>query len=118
MPSAPDDLFEKFLALGYVAPDDLKEMKERSSALGIPLAEAALLADRLHPDARAWILSESLGIPFLEVEPDSISLDLAHLFPEALARENRIVPIAREGDRVTVAVTDPFSTGRSRSSRR
>lgn len=107
----PDDLFEKFLALGYVAPDDLEEMKERSSALGIPLAEAALLADRLHPDARAWILSESLGIPFLEIEPDSISLDLANLFPEALARENRVVPIAREGDRVTVAVTDPFCHG-------
>lgn len=111
MPSASVDLFEKFLALGYVAPDDLKEMKERSSALGIPLAEAALLTDRLHPDARAWILSESLGIPFLEVEPDSIPVDLAHLFPEALARESRIVPIAREGDRVTVAVTDPFRHG-------
>lgn len=111
MPSVPGDLFAKFLALGYVAPDDLKEMKERSSALGIPLAEAALLADRLHPDARAWILSEALGIPFLEVEPDSVSLDLSHLFPEVLARENRIVPIAREGDRVTVAVTDPFRHG-------
>jgi len=111
VPSASVDLFEKFLALGYVAPDDLKEMKERSSALGIPLAEAALLTDRLHPDARAWILSESLGIPFLEVEPDSIPVDLAHLFPEALARESRIVPIAREGDRVTVAVTDPFQHG-------
>jgi len=111
VPSAPDDLFAKFLALGFVAPDDLKEMKERSSTLGIPLAEAALLADRLHADARAWILSESLGIPFLEVEPDSIPLDLARLFPEALARENRIVPIAREGDRVTVAVTDPFLHG-------
>jgi type IV pilus assembly protein PilB len=111
VPSAPDDLFEKFLTLGFVAPDDLKAMKERSSALGIPLAETVLLADRLHPDARAWILSESLGIPFLEIEPDAVPLDLAHLFPEALARENRIVPIAREGDRVTVAVTDPFRHG-------
>jgi type IV pilus assembly protein PilB len=111
VPTVPDDLFDRFLALGYVAPDDLKEMKARSAAIGIPLAEAALLADRLHPDARAWILSESLGIPFLEVEPDTIPLDLAHLFPEALARENRIVPIAREGNRVTVAVTDPFCGG-------
>jgi len=111
VPSAPEDLFAKFLALGYVAPDDLKEMRGRSSTSGIPLAEAALLADRLHPDARAWILSEALGIPFLEVEPDSVSLELADLFPEALARENRIVPIAREGDRVTVAVADPFRHG-------
>ncbi|MFA6149313.1 MAG: ATPase, T2SS/T4P/T4SS family [bacterium] len=111
MPSAPDDLFAKFLAHGYVAPDDLKEMQEHSLALGIPLAEAALLADRLHPDARARILSESLGIPFLEIDPGSVSIDLAHLFPEALARENRIVPIDRAGDRVTVAVNDPFRHG-------
>src|SRR5512139_772517 len=83
VPSGLDGLFAKFLALGYVSPDDLKEMRERSAALGIPLAEAALLADRLHPDARGWMLAESLGIPFLEVEPDSISLDLARLFPEA-----------------------------------
>ena len=101
MPSAPDDLFAMLIARGYLAPDDLQEMKERSSALGIPLAEAVLLADRLHPDARAWILAESLGIPFLEISPDSVSIDLARLFPEALSRETRIVPIAREGDRVT-----------------
>ena len=31
VPSAPDDLFEPFLAPGHVAHDDLKEMKERSS---------------------------------------------------------------------------------------
>ena len=111
MPSAPDDLFEKLLTLGYVAPDDLKEVKERSSALGIPLAETALLMGRLHSDARGWILAESLGIPFLEVDPASVPLDLAHLIPDTLARENRIVPIAREGDRVTVAVADPFRHG-------
>jgi len=111
VPSTPDDLFAKFVALGFVSSEDLKEMKVRSSALGIPLSETALLADRLHPDARAWILAESLGIPFLEIEPDSVSLDLAHLFPEALVRINRIVPISREGDRVTVAVTDPFRHG-------
>ncbi len=108
MPSVQDDLFERFLALGYIAPEDLQEIRSRSVNLGIPLAEAALLAGRLHPDARARILSESLGIPYLEVEPDSIPSDLGRLFPESLARENRIVPIARKGDRVTAGVTDPF----------
>ena len=111
MPSVSDNLFAKLLALGYVAPDDLKELQDRASTLGIPLAEAVLLSDRMHPDARAWILSESLGIPFIEVDPESVPIDLARLFPEVLARENRIVPIAREGNRVTVAVTDPFRHG-------
>ena len=111
MPPIPGDLFEKYLALGYIAPDDLKEIKERSAARGIPVPEAVLLADRLHPDARAWILSESLGIPFLEVEPGSVPLALSDLIPEALARENRVVPISREGDRLMVAAADPFRHG-------
>jgi type IV pilus assembly protein PilB len=111
VPIASDDLIEKFLSLGYLATEGLKEMKERSSSIGAPLAEVALLSGRLNPDARAWILSESLGIPFLEIEPDSVSLDLSDLFPEVLVREKRIVPISREGDRVTVAVADPFLYG-------
>ena len=111
MPSTPGDLLEKFQRLGYISPDDLKEIKERSAAHGIPVPEAALLGDRLHPDARARILSESLGIPFVEVEPDAVPLGLSTLFPEALARRNRIVPISREGDRLTVAAADPFRHG-------
>lgn len=59
--SAPDDLFEKFPAPGYVAPDDMKEMKERASALGVPLTGKALLMDRPRPGARGWILPESLA---------------------------------------------------------
>ncbi len=111
MPSNPADLLEKLLRLGYIAPDDLKAIRDRSSALGIPVPEAALLENRLHPDARAWILSESLGIPFLEVEPDAVPAELSKLLPEAMARENRVVPIAREGDRLTVAAVDPFRHG-------
>ncbi|MGZ8450041.1 MAG: ATPase, T2SS/T4P/T4SS family [Candidatus Deferrimicrobiaceae bacterium] len=111
MPSTPGDLLQKLQRLGYIAPNDLKELRKRSVSSGIPGPEAALLSDRLHPDARAWILSESLGIPFLEVDPDSVPLGFSTLFPEALARQNRVVPISREGDRLTVAAADPFRHG-------
>ncbi len=108
MPFTSGDILDEALKRGYIAPDDLKAIKDRASALGIPLLEAALLANRLHHDTRGWILAGALGIPFLEVEPDSVSAGLSELLPEAMARENRAVPIAREGDRLTVAVADPF----------
>lgn len=108
MPSSLPDLLEKLLRLGYIAPDDLKEIRELAATRGIPLLEAALLGNRLHNDARGWILAETTGIPFLEIEPDSVPLELAEAFPEAMARENLIAPISREGDRLTVAVADPF----------
>ena len=108
MHSSPSDLLESLLKLGYLSPDDLKEIQEVATSGGMPLLEAALLGNRLHFDARGWILAETIGIPFLEVEPDFISLDLADVFPEAVAREYLIAPISREGNRLTVAVADPF----------
>jgi len=106
--SSPSDLLDSLLRLGYVTPSDLKEIRELAALRGIPLLEAALLGNRLHHDARGWILAETIGIPFLEIEPDSIPLELAELLPETMVREHQIVPISREGNRLTVATADPF----------
>ena len=108
MHSSPSDLLESLLKLGYLSPDDLKEIQELAASRGMPILEAALLGNRLHPDARGWILAETIGIPFLEVEPGSVPMELAEVFPETVAREYLIAPISREGLRLTVAVSDPF----------
>ncbi len=108
LPQNPGDLLEMLLKLGYIGPDDLRELKERAAARGISPLEAALLGGRLHPDAKGWILAENLGIPFLEMEPGSVPLALADIIPQAMARENLIAPISREGGRMTVATVDPF----------
>lgn len=108
MPSDPGSLIDRLLKLGYIGPDDLKEMRKRSVETGVPLLEAALQADRLHPDARGRILSEALGIPFIDVDPAAVPAGLADLLPEAMAREKQIAPVSCEGGRLTVAVADPF----------
>jgi type IV pilus assembly protein PilB len=111
VPSTPDDLLEKLTRLGYLGPDGLKESRRRAASDGIPLLEAALLENRLHPDVRGWILAETLGLPFSEIEPEAVPVGLSDLLPEALARENLIVPISREGERLTIGVADPFRDG-------
>ncbi|MBI5904517.1 MAG: hypothetical protein HZB86_03035 [Deltaproteobacteria bacterium] len=111
MPSTPDDLLEKLTRLGYMGPDGLRDARRRAASDGISVLEAALLDHRLHPDARGWILAEALGIPFSEMEPEAVPTGLSELLPEALAREKQIVPISREGERLTVGVADPFQHG-------
>ena len=108
MPINASDLLEKLYGLGYVTRDDLKEIRELAAARGVSLLEAALLMNRLHQDARGWLLAETIGIPFLEIEPDSVPLELSETLPETMARENQIAPIAREGGRLTIAAADPF----------
>jgi len=108
LPPPPGELLEKFLRLGYIAADDMRDIRNLAAARGIPLLEAALLGNLLQADARGWILAETLGIPFLEIDPGSVPVALANLLPEPMARENLIAPVSREGDRLTVAASDPF----------
>jgi type IV pilus assembly protein PilB len=102
------ELLGKLLELGFISSDEIQILKERAASRGTTLAEAALLENILHSDAKGWILAEALGIPFLEIDPESVSLSLCDVLPESIARENLMVPIAQENDRLTLAVTDPF----------
>src|SRR3990170_1573525 len=61
------ELLDTFLKLGYLSSEALANLKAGGSRPGVPAVEAALLSGILHPDAKGWILAETLGIPFLAV---------------------------------------------------
>lgn len=102
------ELLDTFLKLGYLSPETLKKLKASGTRKGVPAVEAALVSGILAPDAKGWVLANSLGIPFLEVDPDALPLSLSDILPEVIARENMAVPVAREEGRLTLAVADPF----------
>jgi len=105
------ELLDTFLKLGYLSSEALANLKAGGSRPGVPAVEAALLSGILHPDAKGWILAETLGIPFLEVDPGTVPLSLSEVLPEAVARENMVAPVSREEGRLTLAVADPFRHG-------
>lgn len=53
-------------------------------------------------------LEQQLSVPYLDLSTVSIDPALSLLVPENLARNNRIVPIKREGSILTIAVADPL----------
>ena len=108
MRGSQTELLNTFLKLGYLSPESLKKLKASGTRKGVPAVEAALVSGILAPDAKGWVLANSLGIPFLEVDPDALPLSLSDILPEAIARENMVVPVFREEGRITLAVADPF----------
>ena len=108
MYSNPSDLLENLIKLGFIAEEDLIEIRKQADSRGISILEAALLGNRLNIDARGWIIAAAIGIPFMDVDPDSVPLELAQVLPENVARENFLAPFSREGLQLTVAVSDPF----------
>lgn len=105
------ELLDTFLKLGYLSPESLTKLKARAARKEVPAAGEALVSGILHPDAKGWVLADTLGIPFLEVDPAAVPLSLSELLPEAIARENMAVPVSREEGRITLAVSDPFRHG-------
>lgn len=97
-----------FLKLGYLTPESLKQLKAAGERKGIPLLEATLLEGILHPDARSFLLAESLGLAFEDIDPAAVPLAMSECIPESTAREYRIAPLSRQEDRLTLAVADPF----------
>lgn len=105
------ELLDTLLKLGYLSPATLRNLRMQGTRKGVPDLESAVLSGVLHPDAKGWILAEALGIPFLDADPDAVPLSLAEILPEGFSRENMAVPLSREGDRLTLAVADPFLHG-------
>lgn len=102
------EILEMFLKRGYLSPEALKTLKTTGERKGIPLLEAALLSGILHPDVKSFLLADSLGLSFQDVDPGAVPMTLSELLPEAVAREHRVVPLSRDAGRLTLALADPF----------
>lgn len=51
--------------------------------------------------------AEHLGFPFVDLDSITIPTGAVEAMPGAVARENRVVPVALDGDTLTVAMADP-----------
>lgn len=101
-----------FLDYGYITEkqleEALKEQKHNKKLLGQILIERGYITER----ELAIVLSKHLNIPYVSINPELVDTEmgeeLRRMIPEDIIRSNLILPINKEGDRITVAMVDPF----------
>ncbi|PIR91444.1 hypothetical protein COX74_01250 [bacterium (Candidatus Gribaldobacteria) CG_4_10_14_0_2_um_filter_41_16] len=70
--------------------------------------EDVLVANRsLHPDDLARLKAYILGIPFINLEKETISPEILKIIPEPIARSHNIVAFKKSGKNLEVAMLDP-----------
>jgi serine/threonine protein kinase len=84
----------------------LREQPKSGLRLGELLVQMEYVSDRGMREA----LCKQLGIGFVELEGVSLDRAVARVIPPELARHHRALPIARDGDRLTVALEDPTNS--------
>ncbi len=101
-------LGEILVGRGLVSEDQLRDALTTQTGsgkrLGNILVELGLLSERGLSD----VLAEQLQVEFVELARIELDREIVTLLPEDVARRLHAVPIARDGDRIDVAVADPL----------
>ena len=76
---------------------------------GKPLAVILISTDVVSEEDIVITLSEQLGIPHLRVESYEIPAEVLAEVPEGIARRYHLIPVAKTGNSLTIAMSDPLN---------
>ncbi|MBS0208435.1 MAG: Flp pilus assembly complex ATPase component TadA [Planctomycetes bacterium] len=85
----------------------IAEAEAASRSQDIPIADAIIKLSLCAAEDVARALAQDAGMKFIDLGELGTPAEIIRLMPESLAREYTIVCIAADGDRMTVAVSDP-----------
>lgn len=94
----------KLISAAQLAEALVRQKSQRNKPLGLVLRELNLISDA--DLARA--LSQKLGIPFVDLNRFDIDPEAVRALPANMARELQVMPVAREGEALVVAMEQPL----------
>lgn len=82
---------------------ELRKSQETNQKVGDVLVSDGLVTQEEVTKMEAYLL----GIPFINIERETIPLDVLKIVPEPIARAHNIIAFRRQGDELEVAMLDP-----------
>lgn len=100
-------LLQELTNQGILSEDLQKNILKESLASGKD-AEELIYERRLADDKTvAKVKSQSLGIPYKEIDTEEIKDDILKLIPEETVRNYKVIPISKTADLLTVGMVNP-----------
>jgi hypothetical protein len=101
-------LGELLLKEKMVTPGQLEEALKNQVVYGIRLGSSLVEMGYIDEEALARLLSKKLGVPCVgRKELAAVPKELLRNFPRTLVVEHQVVPLKLEGNRLSLAMTDP-----------
>ncbi len=83
--------------------DALSKQKSAGGTLGMILINMGILTEQQILE----YLGKQLNVRVIEIDPETVNLDIAALIPSDVAKKFNVVAVARKGNTLTVAAADP-----------
>jgi len=92
-----------------LTPEQLSQALYEQRRTGKPLAVILIESGLISEEDIVITLSEQLGIPHLRVESYEISPEVLAEVPEGIATRYHLIPVAKTGNSLTIAMSDPLN---------
>jgi type IV pilus assembly protein PilB len=96
------------LRKGVISPEQLAEAQQLASEQKRPVAESLVHLGYATAEEVVQAMAKQHGMRFVDLSAIKIPESVVELVPEAVARENSVLPLSLEDDTLTVVLSDPF----------
>ena len=100
-------LGEVLLKEGLITPQQLKEALDYQRAHGGRLGSIFVSLGMVQDEAITAVLSRQYGVPAVNLDLFDVDPNAVRLLPEETARKYMVLPLARNGSTMTLAMVDP-----------
>jgi general secretion pathway protein E len=91
----------------FIKSEELERAQDLARRSGKKLSEVLVEQRLVAPETLATVLSFQYNAPIIDLKQFTIQPQAVALVPEELARQHNVLPLAVEGDVLTVAMEDP-----------
>ena len=104
-------LGELLLDSGAISHDQLDSALARQETQKLPIGQLLVKLGFVTDDTMRLALSSQLGVPFIDLEKVAVDRSLTRAVNRTFARKHQLVPVARSGRTLTIAMDDPTRAG-------
>ena len=100
---------EILVASGQITEEQLEEALSRAARKNIRVGEALVELGYLTEMDVFAAIGDQLGVPYVSLSYYSVDPDMINLVPEQVARQNKIIPLFRVRNSLTLGMADPLN---------
>ncbi len=104
-----DDYLRKLIKDGLISKDQLGEAEDLARSMGISISDALIKLGYVGASELGQRQAAAFGYQYVSLDGMEISSGVIGLLPESVARENIVIPLAMDDDRLKIAISDPMN---------
>jgi type IV pilus assembly protein PilB len=107
MAKAQRDFTDILVRNGTISADQLEEARGLATSTGIKVQDAIAKLNYASADELMKAMAEHHGLKFINLTETTIPQSVVEMVPESVARENRVMPLAAEGNILQIVTSEP-----------